>query len=192
MKITAFILAGGKSSRMGSDKGLVVFRRKKMVQHVINTLSESGFANPIIVSNNDDYKEFGLEVIEDEIKDKGPLGGVYSALLHSKTDLNMIISCDVPFIQTKVIELLVNSVEDQAVTVLCNDYQIHPLIGVYHKKVLKNLRLHLDKDNLKVLSFIQFCGVKIIDTNDYFKDLSINCFENINTRKDLLKLEKHV
>ena len=192
MKISAFILAGGKSSRMGSDKGLVVFRRKKMVQHVINKLMDSGFTDPVIVSNNYDYKEFGLEVIEDVIKDKGPLGGIYSALMHSKTDLNLIISCDVPFIQTKVIELLINNIEDQAVTVLCHDYQIHPLIGVYNKKVLKNLKWHLDEDNLKVLSFIQFCGVKIIDTNDYFKDLSINCFENINTKNDLLKLEQHV
>jgi molybdopterin-guanine dinucleotide biosynthesis protein A len=192
MKISAFILAGGKSSRMGSDKGLVVFRRKKMVQHVINKLMDSGFTDPVIVSNNYDYKEFGLEVIEDVIKDKGPLGGIYSALMHSKTDLNLIISCDVPFIQTKVIELLINNIEDQAVTVLCHDYQIHPLIGVYNKKVLKNLKRHLDEDNLKVLSFIQFCGVKIIDTNDYFKDLSINCFENINTKNDLLKLEQHV
>lgn len=191
MKITAFILAGGKSSRMGTDKGLVVFRRKKMVQHVIDVLKESGFSTPIIVSNNMEYKEFGHEVIEDVIKENGPLGGIYTALLHSKTEHNLIISCDVPLIKSEVIRLLLSKIESEAITVLCNDYQIHPLIGVYHKRVVNDLKDHLDSKNLKVLTFIQYCGVKIIDTRDYFRELSENCFENINTQNELLKLEQY-
>ncbi|MCX6312923.1 MAG: NTP transferase domain-containing protein, partial [Bacteroidetes bacterium] len=72
--ITGFILAGGKSSRMGTDKGLIIFNEETIIQQVIAQLKPV-VNNLVIVSNNTTYEKFGLEVIGDIIKDIGPAGG---------------------------------------------------------------------------------------------------------------------
>lgn len=69
--IDAHILAGGKSSRMGADKGLLLFKGKPLIERVIEQLYPL-FKTICIVSNNREYERFGLQVIEDLIKDIGP------------------------------------------------------------------------------------------------------------------------
>ena len=101
MKYTAIILAGGKSSRMGSDKGLVLLNGKPMISYIIEILKKMQIPI-IIISNNENYKQFGLPVFADIIKEKGPLGGIYTGLKNSKTESNIIVSCDVPFYQIEL------------------------------------------------------------------------------------------
>jgi molybdopterin-guanine dinucleotide biosynthesis protein A len=81
----AYILAGGKSSRMHTDKGLLLFEGKAMVQYFIEQLQPI-FSKLFIVSNNPEDEKFRLEVIPDSIKDIGPAGGIYTALKHSNSD----------------------------------------------------------------------------------------------------------
>src|ERR1035437_7677768 len=95
--LNGYILAGGKSSRMGTDKGLLVFNKKTIIQHVIAQLKPV-VKEVIIVSNNRDYEKFGVKVIADIIKNIGPAGGIHAALSHSNTNHNFIVSCDMPFI----------------------------------------------------------------------------------------------
>jgi len=83
-KITGIILAGGKSSRMGMDKGFCALNGKPMVQYAIDILEQT-CDSIIICSNNSDYELFDLPVIPDIIKDIGPMGGIYSGLKNSKT-----------------------------------------------------------------------------------------------------------
>lgn len=75
MQVGAIILAGGKSSRMGVDKGLMLLNEKPMVQHVIDAVKLVA-DEIIIVANNKEYKQFGYTVISDEIENAGPLAGI--------------------------------------------------------------------------------------------------------------------
>ena len=111
---TGYILAGGKSSRMGEDKGLKLFNGIPLIQNVINQLL---FAvdKVVIVSNNKDYEQFGLEVIEDALINKGPAGGIYTALQHSSTDLNFIVSCDMPYISSQAIHFMLENSSKNAI-----------------------------------------------------------------------------
>ncbi len=84
MQATGIILAGGKSSRMGEDKGLVLLNGKPMIQYVIEAL-KGVVSDIIIISNNASYNKFGIPVYPDIIKDKGPVGGIFTGLHHSKT-----------------------------------------------------------------------------------------------------------
>ena len=70
---TAIILAGGKSSRMKEDKGLVSFNGKMLVEHVIESIKKIT-GKIIIITANPAYKQFGYPCLEDEMKDKGPAG----------------------------------------------------------------------------------------------------------------------
>ena len=82
MELEVFILAGGKSRRMGTDKGIISFNGKAMVQYSIdkaNQLSD----RVTIISNNLAYKEFGVSVVKDIVPNIGPIGGVYTCLLYT-------------------------------------------------------------------------------------------------------------
>ena len=91
--ITGIVLAGGKSSRMGSDKGLLTINGKMFIEHVVDAMKPL-VDNIIIVSNNKMYDQFGYERIEDEIINSGPMAGLYSGLKHSESEYNLVLSCD--------------------------------------------------------------------------------------------------
>jgi len=87
--ITGIILAGGKSTRMDSEKGLILLNRKPFIKHIIEALNP--LVNSImIVSNNSEYDIFNLKRVEDIIENSGPLAGLYSGLFHSKTENNFL------------------------------------------------------------------------------------------------------
>ena len=97
-KITAFILAGGKSQRMGTDKGLLPLAGKPFVSHICEAVKSIVGENIVIVSSNADYDFLGYKRIEDLVSDKGPVGGIYTALQYSRAKLNFILSVDAPLV----------------------------------------------------------------------------------------------
>ena len=85
--ISGFVLTGGKSSRMGTDKGMLLFDRKPLVLHALETLDE--VAGQTILSANDSaYNQFSHPVVKDVFRDIGPMGGIYSCLQQSVTEFN--------------------------------------------------------------------------------------------------------
>ena len=139
MNTTGIILAGGKSSRMGEDKGLALLNGKPMIQHIIEAL-ENSVSDIIIISNNTAYSEFGYPVYSDIIKDKGPVGGIYTGLSHSNTDKNICLSCDVPLISSEFITWLLERSGDSNVTLPKHKNKVHQMIGVYQKSVLPKFK----------------------------------------------------
>ena len=103
--ITGIILAGGKSSRMGSDKALLLYRGKAFLTHVINALIPL-VDDIIIVSNDERHSQFNYRRISDTIIDAGPLAGIHAGLTDSNTENNLVLSCDVPLIQTSILEFI--------------------------------------------------------------------------------------
>ena len=97
--ITAIILAGGKSKRMGFDKSLIEFKGKPIIQ-IIFDLLKTIFKNIIIISNEPEkYFFLNTQIHQDYFVGKGPLSCIHSGLMNSKTLKNFIISCDLPFIK---------------------------------------------------------------------------------------------
>ncbi|MCL4167425.1 UNVERIFIED_CONTAM: hypothetical protein GTU68_012318, partial [Idotea baltica] len=105
--ITGIILAGGKSSRMGTDKGFLFLNNKPFVQYSIDALMPL-VSEIIIVSDNPDYDVFGFKRINDSTKNAGPVAGICSGLEASSTDYNLILSCDIPLISSQILERLIN------------------------------------------------------------------------------------
>ncbi len=157
--ITGIILAGGKSSRMGTDKGFLDLNAKPFVSYSISSL-EPLVSQILIISNNPDYDVFKLKRVEDHIKDAGPLAGIYTGLKESKTDYNLVLSCDIPLIKTEVLEQLITAQDANAdiIQIVSNGKRM-PLIALYHKRcesiffqLLQNdeRRLHVALDQFKV------------------------------------------
>jgi molybdenum cofactor guanylyltransferase len=182
--ITGIILAGGKSSRMGLDKGFLSINGSTFITHIIEAIKPL-VNDIIIVSNNKDYDEFGYGRVEDIIEDSGPLAGIYSGLYRSKTENNLVLSCDVPLIKTFVLEQLINfNNENFDVVQLQSQDKTMPLIALYKKHCLhkclellnnheKRLRIAVAQLNTKTISIDSKWNqyVKNINTTSQFNEL---------------------
>ncbi|WP_367752290.1 molybdenum cofactor guanylyltransferase [Flavobacterium sp. WC2430] len=186
--IAVSILCGGKSSRMQSEKGLALYQGIPFIEHIIKAVLP--FATEIqLITNTTDYDYLEYKKIKDIELDKGPIGGIYSALTHSSSELNLIVSCDVPLISTELLlELLEKHQENATVTVFADRERIHPLIGIYCKKVLPILKDAIVNSNLRMMEMIHNVDAQIIKVGD---DKS-NQFRNINTIAELNELNTNL
>lgn len=180
--INGYILAGGKSSRMGMDKGLMVFNGKSIIQFVIEQL-QPVVKKIVIVSNNPEYNKFGFEVIADLIKDIGPAGGIYTALNHTDTELNFIVSCDMPFITKDAIEFIFQNTAHSQIILPVHHGKTEPLFGIYSKDCLTKWLELIQQGIIKLQEIVShFRSKKInVENNLLFNDL---LFMNINTKND--------
>ena len=187
MHATGIILAGGKSSRMGEDKGLVLLNGKPMIQYVIEALKEV-VSEISIISNNESYHKFGVPVYSDIIKEKGPVGGIYTGLYHSTTELNFCISCDVPMISSDFIFWLLNRSGNAFVTLPMYKDKVHQMIGVYSKQALSNFQESVEKEHLKLSQVNNDMACEIIDIEKEYANFDELIFSNINTKNELISI----
>jgi molybdopterin-guanine dinucleotide biosynthesis protein A len=181
--ITGIVLAGGKSSRMGEDKGIMEFDGKKMVKHILDALAPV-VDEIIIIANNNHYNDFGYPVYEDIIKDCGPMGGIYTGLTRSNTMKNIVLSCDMPFIKSKMVSYIIAESGDYEITVPKHENKLEPLCAIYSKKCADKLKGLLERKEWKMQEALQyfntqqlrFSGAKEIEKN----------FININTLQDFI------
>ncbi len=177
-----YILAGGKSSRMGEDKGLMLFNGKSVVQYVIDALAPV-VNEVVIVSNNTAYEIFGLKVIADEIKDVGPAGGICAALQHSFVENNVMIGCDMPFVSIAAIEELIKNSEGAQITLPIHDGLLEPLFGVYRTECKHEWRRLVLGGNVKLNELVKHFKLQQFNVNNS-PIFTEKIFMNINTRQE--------
>lgn len=184
---TIYILAGGQSSRMGSDKGLCEIKGRPMIEWVVSGVKDLGI-QLVIISNNLEYKKFGYPVIPDVIPNKGPLGGIYTALKHSSTERNIVLSCDSPFVNGSIVERLFNQSENEEMAIASYENNLYPLIGLYSKSLIPRVFEALEKNELKLTRFCKSQQVKIIPFKIDENQVTSFTFENMNTPEDLSRI----
>lgn len=185
--IAVFILAGGKSSRMGEEKGLVKLHGKPMIQYLIEATSDLAQSQTII-GHHPEYSQFGIPVFADLIPDKGPLGGIYTALSHCRTDRALILSCDSPLIQSKTLEEMIAQFNGEILVGSLGD-RVYPFPGIYPTSLLTQLKENLEANLLKVQAFILNNPHKLISWDQISTQSELE-FSNINTPEELLAWEK--
>ena len=183
--ITGIILAGGKSLRMGSDKGFVNYNNKAFMQHSIDALKPL-VEEILIVSNNSEYDRFKQRRVTDIIENEGPLVGVYSGLFHSKSESNLVLSCDIPLITTKLLKKLISPIYEQYdIVQLEGQGRKMPLIARYHKRCVIPMLKLLEEGERRMSTIQDYCKVKTIVLNPEF-DIHT---ANINTPQELNEIE---
>lgn len=179
--ITGIILAGGKSSRMGTEKGLIIYKNKPFVEHIIEAMSPL-VDNIIIISNNKAYESFGFKCYEDLIKNTGPLAGIYTGLRYSKTNNNLIVSCDIPLIKTVVLQKLIDQKNDASEVIqIQSQGKNMPLIALYKKSCEVIFMEELHQNQKKVQKALKKCNVKTVIIDGSLEQVTAN----INTPEDL-------
>ncbi|MGO3182146.1 MAG: molybdenum cofactor guanylyltransferase [Aequorivita sp.] len=182
-KVTSFILAGGKSSRMGMDKGFCTLNQEEFIPLIAKCLSP--FSQEIIlVSGIEVYDTFGLKRIEDIYPGKGPIAGIHSALNYTSTEKNIIISCDIPSITSKLIKRLLDEDGGEQVVHLATENNAMPLVALYKKSTLDHFKNKLENNELKLRDALNNLEVKTVQVAKEEEEL----LANINTPQQLKEI----
>lgn len=185
-KITGIILSGGKSSRLGQEKGLAQFNGKPLIKYALDIVEE--LCDVVLISANDhfdEYEKFNHPVIPDIVSGIGPMGGISACIEQSASRLNIVISCDVPFVNVNLFKYLIDKIENHQAALPLHNGFLEPLCGVYATNVLWYLNDFIAKGNYKMMEFLKEINclqVGVDERNDFFKD---EMFVNINTQKEL-------
>lgn len=181
----AIILAGGKSSRMGRDKALMNLGGKAVIQYVADSLSKV-FNDVFISGNHPDYLAFG-PLIEDVFSEKGPMGGICSALEYCREDI-FVCSCDMPFVSPELVKSILDGRIEGKITVARYDEKIIPVLGIYPYSVLNDLYESIKKDHLRMTRFLEDHHARYISFDTGFEDqfLNLNTPENFHTAENMI------
>jgi len=179
--ITGIILAGGKSSRMGSDKALLKINNTTFIEKIIDVM-QPYVDEIIIISNNSNHDRFNIRREEDFIKEAGPLAGLLTGLYRAKHEHIIALSCDIPMISKKVIETLITQADDAfEVNQIESEGKTMPLIAIYKKSCWYPIYRLLQNDERRLRVAVNSFNVKTIKLNSKDKKL----VENINTKQQL-------
>lgn len=184
MKITGIILAGGESKRMGTDKAKVLFNSKNLIEYPVNLLKNK-CDEILISSNNNNLLEYPYLKIKDAIVKKGPLSGIYSCLVKSTNSVNVVISCDMPLINSEFLDYLIENYNNEELIMPYYNSHFEPLIAIYSKSLIPKIEKLFSEKDYSPLSLIPVCNFKELEINNSLNFFNSNLFKNINTLKDI-------
>jgi len=188
--VTAIILAGGKSVRMGTNKAFLTYRNVPFIEIQIEILKH--LFQDIIISANDAflYEYLTLPIVSDVLPGKGPISGICAGLIRSKYPYAFAIACDMPFINKDVIKYIKGLVEN-------NDYDVivphtvrgpEPLHALYSKNCIAAMKLCLEEENLRLTDFLKKVNVRHVTVEELIRSgADINSFVNLNTYNEYEK-----
>jgi molybdenum cofactor guanylyltransferase len=184
-EISAYILAGGKSSRMGSDKAFLELGGRTLLVRALE-LAKSIAERVKIVGDPKRFAAFG-SVIGDVFPDRGPLGGIHAALADSETPLNLILGVDLPFLDTPLLNYLIKQAAASNVIVTVprvGDYY-QTLCAIYSKEFALVAERALEEGKNKIDLLFSKLSVRLVDEPE-LADAGFDAtfFRNLNTPDD--------
>jgi molybdopterin-guanine dinucleotide biosynthesis protein A len=183
--VSGAILVGGKSRRFGTDKALLRIGDKWMVYALADELKKL-FGNVFLISDwSDKFDFFNDPVIKDVVPDKGPLGGLYTALLNTSSEYVFLCACDLLLLNKDIISHMLQRLNGQDVLIPIHDGKIEPTAAFYSRDCLSHAAKSLNAGSLNIRSFFDRINVEFINFEGVFSyDTIEDCFSNINTKAD--------
>ena len=179
------ILAGGMSRRMGFNKAFIKIDGIPIIERASRTMA-AVFSSPVIIANDTTlYSHLGLPVYPDVIKDAGSLGGIYTALFHSKEEYAFVTACDMPWLDAGCIRRVLENVEGEDCVIPFISGRLHPMHAAWSKNCMKEIENMIDEGNLRINDLLGRLRIKKLG-EESFKGLPIvRSVENVNTKDDL-------
>lgn len=184
--MTGIILAGGKNSRMGTDKAFLEIDNERLIDRIVRIFREI-FEEVILVTNSPlAYLDQDVEIVTDIFKDKGALGGIYTGLFYASYGHAFVSACDMPFLSKAFIKYMMEHVGSYDIIVPDPADGLQPLHAIYEKSCLPSIKKVISANELKITGFYR--GLKIFRiSEDIIKsfDPEGRMFFNVNSREDL-------
>jgi len=185
--VAVFILAGGKSTRMGADKAFVTLDGRTLLARALE-VARSVTSAIRIVGDSAKFAPFA-PVVEDIFPGCGPLGGIHAALRGSQFDLNLILAVDLPFLSPVLLDYLIQRARDSAdadVTVPRTARGWQPLCAVYRRQFSYLAEKALREGRYKIDALFEAARAQVISEEELqAAGFSPDLFRNLNTPEDL-------
>jgi molybdopterin-guanine dinucleotide biosynthesis protein A len=190
--VAAFILAGGKSTRMGADKAFVALGGRALLARMLE-LARSVTPNVRIVGDPAKFAPFA-PVVEDVFQECGPLGGIHAALRASHAGLNLILAVDVPFISLALLQFMVTRARNSPqsmITLACSGGRLHPLCAVYRRDFADAAEKALRDGRYRIDALFEDARTQVISDEELeIAGFSPRIFRNLNTPEDLADINE--
>lgn len=180
--IAGMVLAGGKSTRMKRNKALLNVEGVSFVERIVKTLGQRFSRISISANRPDEYAFLEYPIVPDVFEDSGPLAGIHSVMKSERTEYLFVVTCDIPFINTDVIDTIIDKRESDKILIADDGLRLHYLIGLYPRVFLKDLEKFLERDGRQVGVFINSVDHKTVDVSAFSYAL-----KNINTAEEYEK-----
>ena len=193
MKVTAIVLAGGKNRRLGRSKALESIGGMSIIVRVVERLEP--LTSQILIVSSQEQFDFPVackaEILVDLYPDKGPLGGLYTGLLASRSPRSVVVACDMPFLNQALLSYMIQISASFDLVVPRLNNMVEPLHAVYSKDCLAPIEHLLKLGRLSVLELLTLVNVRYVEAEEINRfDPEQLSFFNVNNEDDLEKARK--
>jgi molybdopterin-guanine dinucleotide biosynthesis protein A len=180
---SGFILAGGRSRRMGSNKALLPLGGRRLVDRAVELL-EPHVQEIFVVGPPEVFPLLHVPVRPDEIRQGGPLGGILTGLRHTRFERSFVLGVDLPFLTGEILDRVLGEAEGYDVTLPRIGETLETLCAVYSKSCINPIEALLMTGKKSVHELMGRVRVKVLPESDFQELGGSSAFFNINTRED--------
>jgi molybdopterin-guanine dinucleotide biosynthesis protein A len=183
--MTGIVLSGGENRRMGTDKAFLRVAGMPMIEHVLRALRSSVDRIIIVTNSPGAYASYDVVVTTDACDKRGPLTGIYSGLLRSPDEYNVVVACDMPFLNSRLLTYLLNVAEGHDITLPKIGESIEPLHAVYRKRLVPLIEERLKSDQRQIRGMFSGLRMRFVTEEEIDRfDPRKRSFINLNTPEE--------
>jgi molybdopterin-guanine dinucleotide biosynthesis protein A len=195
LDIGCIVLAGGKGLRLGRDKTLEVIGNSNLLQRVVSQLSSFNSDIIVVVARGKSLPQFSgyprFRIVADIYPDKGALGGIHAGLAASSWPYNLVVACDMPFLNQALLQYMVQVSPGFDLVVPRVGKWVEPLHAVYAKDCLDPIERLLDQGEIRIRALFDLVKVRYVEGDEISRfDPNHLSFFNVNTEADLEKAQQ--
>jgi molybdenum cofactor guanylyltransferase len=190
LDISCIILAGGKSIRFGHDKILEKINNTSLLDQVISHLEPISKDIIIVTANERAFTHLAnrknIRIVNDIIPGMGSLGGIYTGLVESKTQYNLVVAADMPFLNESLLRYMMSVAEGYDITLPHVNKWFEPLHAIYSKNCIEPAKTIMDQGIRVIVELFKYVKVRYVEAEEIDRyDPQHLSFFNINTQQDM-------
>ncbi len=193
--VTGYVLAGGTSRRMGCSKAHLLLGRETMLERQIRLL-HSVCRSVAVLGPPTRFPGLEVPVFDDEFTGRGPLAGLYTGLVRTRTEYNLFLGCDLPFMEARFLQYVCRRAFGSQADVTVpesREHGFHPLCGVYRRRALWAVRASLAAGENKVSRFFSRVRCEVLATRQITRaGFALRIFDNMNTPQDYERVRRRL
>ncbi len=180
--MTGIVLAGGENKRMGVDKAFLEVAGSPIIENVLRALGSIVHRIIIVTNSPERYLAYKARVVADRLDQRGPLTGIYSGLSVSGSEYNIVVACDMPFLNAGLLAYLMELAPGYDAVVPTFKERAEPLHAVYSKSLLPMIEKRIHEDDRRLQGIFERANVRYVAENEISRfDPERRSFINLNT-----------
>ena len=189
--LSCIVLAGGRSFRLGTDKAFLEIGGQPLIERVVERMIKIGDEVLLVTNTPKQFAYLGLRMVGDVQPGQGALGGVYSGLLAVRNEYSVVVACDMPFLDLKLLRYMILLTPGQDVVIPRIGGMLEPLHAIYSRACLRPIERVLARGGRRIVEFFPEVQVRYVDQREVdILDPKHLSFFNVNTPADLDQARK--